>query len=158
MLILSQNKVSLKCCCCKISPPPPCKGIRISVCRIRNQENLSSACRIPLMIGIQKTSSTNKKDVQYMKSGILDVKSRIQQCLGFPQMGQRHRANPPYKKTNFAKRKSKKKNNWSDNRLTYCPKVPRIKPFLDLNTYYYKLLISCIHRNFWGVIVTPKME
>ena len=147
MLIISQNKVSLKCCCCKIyrppPPPSPCKGIRISA---------------SLMTGIQKTSSTNKKDVQYMESGILDVKSRIQQCLGFPQMGQRHRADPPYKKTNFAKRKSKKKNNWSDNRLTYCPKVPTIKSFLELNTYYYKLLISCIHRNFWGVIVTPKME
>ena len=33
------------------------------------------------MIGIQKKSSTNKKDVQYMESGIQVVKFRIQQCL-----------------------------------------------------------------------------
>ena len=35
-----------------------------------------------------------------MKSGIQGVESRIQQYLGFPHMGQRHRASPPYKKKN----------------------------------------------------------
>ena len=89
--------------------PPPCKGIRISAVEFGIRENLSSACRIPLMTGIQKTGSTNKKDVQYMESGIQVVKSRIQQCLGFPQMGQRHRAGPPYKKNKLCKEEIEEK-------------------------------------------------
>ena len=43
---------------------------------------------ILLTIGIQNPSSTDKDSrIQYLESGIQDVESRIQDCLGFPYKG-----------------------------------------------------------------------
>ena len=118
------NAVAVKC----IAPHVKESGFLPVEFGIR--ENLSSACRISLMIEIQKTSSTNKKHVQYMESGFQVVKSRIQQCFGFPHMGQRHRTGSPYKKTNFATRKSKKKRTDLTNGSLNTQKFLHLNPFL----------------------------
>ena len=43
----------------------------------------------PLMIGIWNSVSTNKEcGIEYLESEIHSIKSRIQDCLGFPCMRQ----------------------------------------------------------------------
>ena len=144
VLIISLREASLKRCCCKMYRPP-CKESGFLPVEFGIRENLSSACRIPLMIEIQKTSSTNKKHVQYMESGFQVVKSRIQQCFGFPHMGQRHRTGSPYKKTNFATRKSKKKRTDLTNGSLNAQKFLHLNPFL----IWIIIIISC-----WSAVYT----
>ena len=42
-----------------------------------------------LGFGIQNPDSTDKDSLQYLESGIHSLESRIQDCLGFPYMGQK---------------------------------------------------------------------
>ena len=120
---------------------PPCKGVRISSFLIFSFRNRNPGkiflveSRIPLTIGIQKTSSTNKKNVQYVESGIKGVESRIQQYIGFPHMGQRHRAGPSYRKKNLQKGNRRNKTQWYDKRLPQGTMVPKFKSFLDMKNY-----------------------
>ena len=148
MLIFSQNKVSLKCRCCKMYrlPPPPCKGIRMFLSvEFGFRENLSCACRIPLMIGIQKASSTNKKDVQYMESGIQVVKFRIQQCLDSLRWGKGIVPVPHTKKQTLQRGNRRKKPTDLTNGSLNAQKFLQLNPFL----IWIIIIIS-----FWSAVYT----
>lgn len=60
-------------------------------CVIRNPGLLKSVLKesgIPLIIGIRNPDSPDKEsEIQYLDSCIHCVKSRIQDCLGLPDMG-----------------------------------------------------------------------
>ena len=139
MLICSQNKVFLKCCCWKmyrLPPPPPhpahphVKESGFLSVEFGIREDLSCACRIPLMIGIQKTSSTNKKDVQYMESGIQVVTFRIQQCLDSLRGGKGIVPVPHTKKQTLQRGNQRKKPTDLTNGSLNAQKFLQLNPFL----------------------------
>ena len=103
----------IKSCCCKMYSPP-CKGMRISAFLV-----FSFRIQNPGKFFLWNPEShywlKSRKLVLPTKTctvhgaGTHGVGSRIQQCLGFHYVGQRHHTGSPNTK-NFAKRKSKKQN------------------------------------------------
>ena len=130
----SQNEVSLKCCCCKMCHPP-CKGIRISAFlifsfRIQNPGkfflwNPESHYRLE-----SRKLVPPKKTCTVHGAGTHGVGSRIQQCLGFHYVGQRHRTGSPNTKKKLCKEEIE------ETKQTYLTNNPLNSPwFLNLNPF-----------------------
>ena len=141
------NVVAVKC----IASPPPLpphphvKESGFLSVQFGIRENLSWACRIPLMIGIQKTSSTNKKDVQYMESGIQVVKFRIQQCLDSLRWGKGIVPVSHTKKQTLQRGNRRKKPTDLTNGPLNAQKFLQLNPFL----IWILIIISC-----WSAVYT----
>ena len=142
------NAVAVKCI---PSPPPPpsplCKGIRIPAlpifpCAIRNQgKRLTYAYRIPLTIEIQKTSSINKHMHSTWNPESKAWNPESNSTLDSLTWG-KGIVPVPHTKKKLQKRNRRKKLIWQTAHFR-CTMVPTFKSFLDMNNYYYKLLISC---------------
>ena len=132
MLICSQNKVSLKCCCCKMYrlPPPPCKGIRISVCRIRIQGKPFLCLQNPTNDWNPENKFHRQKRCTVHGSGIQVVKFRIQQCLDSLRWGKGIVPVPHTEKQTLQRGNRRKKPTDLTNGSLNAQKFLQLNPFL----------------------------